>query len=513
MSRLPHENPNRKSDTAAAGQDMTAGRIVSVREMQRTEQAAFAAGLDSFVAMERAGRAVAEAILARWRRRPVLVLCGPGNNGGDGYIIATALRAAGWPVTVAALAAPASADARRAAAGWANAVLAPDDIAWPDASGLIIDALFGIGLARKLDGAAAGLVQQANQSGAPIVSVDIPSGIQADSGAILGTAMAATLTVTFAWRKPGHLLLPGRTAAGDVVVADIGLPAAPLPDATAPVWQNAPALWRASLPVPGVEDHKYSRGHLLAVGGGVMTGAVRLAVRAARRGGAGLATILAPVEAVPVYALDQAGAIVRPRHTPDDVGSFLQDSRVTAVLIGSGLEPGGETPALLRQVLTSGRPAVIDGGGLDAWRDLDRAGAALPVARRGPVVLTPHEGEFARLCGDLGEDLGSGQGKLQRARAAARLFDAVIVLKGADTVIASPDGRAIINGGAPAYLATAGSGDVLAGLIAGLLAQRMDPFAASAAAVWLHGEAARFVGLGLLAEDLPDLLPRARKNL
>ena len=505
MSRAFNENSKHKTGAGAF-----ALRIVTAREMQRTEQTAFAAGLDSFTAMERAGRAVADAILARWRRRPVLVLCGPGNNGGDGYIIAAAFRAAGWPVSVAALAAPSSIDARRAATGWGSAALEPDDITWPDAGGLIVDALFGIGLTRRLEGTAANLVQRANQSGAPIVSVDIPSGIHADTGAMLGIAIAATLTVTFAWSKPGHVLLPGRTATGELVIADIGLPAAPVPDAVAPVWQNTPALWRHALPVPRVQDHKYSRGHLLAIGGGVMTGAVRLAVRAARRGGAGLATILAPAAVVPLYAQDQAGAIVRPRTGTAEVADFLKDSRVTAVLIGSGLEPGGETADLLSHVLAARRATVVDGGGLDAWRDIDHD---LTAERAGPVVLTPHEGEFARLCGDLGDDLGPGHGKLQRAQAAARLFGAVIVLKGADTVIAAPDGRAIVNGEAPAYLATAGSGDVLAGLIAGLLAQGMDAFAASAAAVWLHAEAARRFGPGLLAEDLPDLLPKVAAEL
>lgn len=487
-------------------------RVVSAEEMRRAEQSAFKAGLDSFVAMERAGRAVAAAICARWEARPTLVLCGPGNNGGDGYVVATLLRQAGWPVTVTALAPPSSPDAIRAAAGWADPILAGGDVVWPGPEGLIIDALFGIGLGRAISGAAAAMIASANAAGAPIVAVDIASGVDADNGAVLGCAIRASLTVTFAWRKFGHLLLPGRHMAGEVEVADIGLSSGDLlaaaPAGNAPAWLNDAALWRNKIPIPTSADHKYSRGHLLAVGGGVMTGAVRLAVRSARRAGAGLATILAPLNTVAIYAADQAGVIVRPRGDGTDaIATACADRRISAILIGSGLESGGETRDLLRSALAADRPTVIDGGGLDAWRDLHQQNPAdrAALGHAAPIVLTPHEGEFSRLCGDI----EAQHGKVVRARAAASRFQAVIVLKGADTVIAAPDSRAVINGDAPAYLATAGSGDVLAGIIAGLLAQGMEPFAAASAAVWLHAEAARLFGPGLLAEDLPELLPSA----
>jgi NAD(P)H-hydrate epimerase len=504
--------------------------------MRASEQAAFAAGLDSFIAMQRAGEAVAEVIQQDWMARPVLVLCGSGNNGGDGYIVAHALRLAGWPVSVLASAAPTTLDARRAAALWGDVpAIGNHGVTWPGEDGLIVDALFGIGLTRPISGETASLIAQANAAAAPVIAIDIPSGVNADSGEVLGTAIQAALTVTFAWAKPGHLLLPGRGLAGELVVADIGLPAAIDLAGGIELWSNRPDEWQAHLPVPGAASHKFTRGHLVAVGGAVMTGAVRLAVRATRRAGVGLATVLAPASAVAIYAADQAGIIVRSRPdtampvpgTSISAGSageqvalshVLADDRVTAVLIGSGLPPSGDTTDLLREALASGRPLVIDGGGLDAMATLSRHGDAagggtIAGSNPGIRILTPHEGEFRRLCPDLTIGSKLGGSKLDRALAAAERFDAIVVLKGADTVIAAPDHRAAINGAAPAYLATAGSGDVLAGIIAGLLAQGMPAFAAACAGVWLHAEAARLFGPGLIAEDLPDLLPSALAGL
>lgn len=492
-----------------------AGYLVTAAQMRASEAAAFAAGLDSFEAMCRAGRAIAALIKQRWAPRPVLVLCGPGNNGGDGYVVAQDLHLSGWPVRVLATAAPGSDDARRAGESFDGPISlartgAEDDLAWPGQGGLIVDALFGTGLTRAVAGAAAMLIARANAGGAPVIAIDIPSGVHADRGDVLGVAIAAQLTVTFAWAKPGHLLLPGRRLAGEVVVADIGLPSLPVRGDGPALFTNDSRWWQGKLPVPVETDHKFTRGHLVAVGGAVMTGAVRLATRAARRAGVGLATVLAPEPALPIYAADQPGVIIRRRALPataaagaDSVtlASLLADDRISAVLIGSGLPPEAETTALLAEALASGRKLVIDGGGLDALAELAAGGKAGGGADR---ILTPHEGEFRRLCPDLRD--GS---KVDRALAAARRFDAIIVLKGPDTVIAAPDNRVAINGAAPAYLATAGSGDVLAGIIAGLLAQGMPAFPAACAAVWLHAKAASLFGPGLIAEDLPDLLPRA----
>ena len=493
-------------------------RLVTAAQMKESESLAFASGLDSFIAMQRAGEAVIAAIIAGWSPRPTLVLCGPGNNGGDGYIVAAGLRRAGWPVSVLASAAPTTVDARRAAQVWTEtggigASAQNVDPAWPSTSGLIVDALFGIGLTRAIAGPAADLIDRANRSGAPIVAIDIASGVDADRGETLGRAIQAALTVTFAWAKPGHLLLPGRQHAGQVQIADIGLPVEPAA-AGLQLWRNEPSWWRDRVPVPDATAHKFSRGHLIAVGGGVMTGAIRLGVRAARRVGTGLVTVLAPASAVPIYTADQPGIIVRAR--PDgsaeqpakgelSLTTVLEDRRISTVLIGSGLSAGHETTELLRTALGNGRPLVIDGGGLDALAALLADTGTLAPGTR---ILTPHEGEFRRLCPDLTE--GS---KVERALAAARRFGAVVILKGADTVIAAPDNQAAINGAAPAYLATAGSGDVLAGIAAGLLAQGMAAFPAACAAVWLHAEAARLFGPGLIAEDLPDLLPTALAGL
>ncbi|HEX9446442.1 MAG TPA: NAD(P)H-hydrate dehydratase [Dongiaceae bacterium] len=494
-------------------------RLVTAAQMRATEQAAFASGLNSFETMCRAGQAVAAAIMKRWSSRPTLVLCGPGNNGGDGYVVAQSLHQAGWPVSVIASAPAGTEDARRAAEAWGQAVYVgrgDDDSRWPAADGLIVDGLFGTGLTRAVTGDAAFLIARANAASAPIVAMDIASGVEADSGAALGVSIQASLTVTFAWAKPGHLLLPGRGLTGQLVVADIDLPRQPLIGSGPDLCLTEPGWWQADLPVPDATSHKFTRGHLVAIGGAVMTGAVRLATRAARRSGLGLATILAPASAIPIYAADQPGVIIRNRLDDLTAGGnresvlvsvVLADNRVSAVLIGSGLSQEGETVDLLRAALASGRPLVIDGGGIDALHALSGKPANPPI-KGGTRIVTPHDGEFRRLC----PDLTSGS-KIDRAQTAARRFGAVVVCKGADTVIAAPDNRVAINASAPAYLATAGSGDVLAGIIAGLLAQGMAAFPAASAGAWLHAEAGRLFGPGLLAEDLPDLLPSVISGL
>jgi len=340
----------------------------------------------------------------------------------------------------------------------------------------------------------------------PVVAVDIPSGVDGATGEILGIAVPAALTVTFFRMKPGHVLRPGKALSGDVVVADIGIPAAAARAAGARTWVNRPELWR--LPEPGADDHKYSRGHVLVVGGG-MSGAARLAVRAARRVGAGLVSLLCPPETYAVCAADAPGALVFPARDGADETTFhtlLADARRNAVVIGPG---HGEAPRLRRrvmEVLEARRACVLDADVFSAFADAPES-LFRAVAATGNVVMTPHQGEFARLFPDLSGD------RLTRARAAAARSGAVVVLKGAETVIAAPDGRAAINVDAPAWLATAGAGDVLSGLIAGLMAQGMTASGAAAAAVWLHGAAAGRFGPGLIAEDLPEMLPAVLRAL
>jgi NAD(P)H-hydrate epimerase len=318
---------------------------------------------------------------------------------------------------------------------------------------------------------------------------------------VLGCAPDALATVTFFRKKPGHLLLPGRQKCGEVVVADIGIPAAVLAEITPAAAENGPALWRHVFPWPRVDGHKYARGHVVVVGGAVMTGAARLAARAARRVGAGLATIAAPAEALAVYRAGDAGTIVT---ALDDYPSLLADARKNAVVLG----PGGGTGSAMRErvlaTLRAGKATVLDA---DALTSFAEAPDLLFQALNANAVLTPHDGEFSRLFGTVP---GS---RLVRARHAAAHSGAVVLLKGADTVIAHPDGRAVINANAPPGLATAGSGDVLAGLIGGLLAAGMAGFDAAACAAWLHGAAAAAFGPGLIAEDLAEELPKVLLHL
>jgi len=323
-----------------------------------------------------------------------------------------------------------------------------------------------------------------------------------DTGAAMG-AVRAVLTVTFLRKKPGHLLLPGRALCGEIVVADIGTPPSVLEQVAPDTFENSPELWLGELPRPDDGSNKYTRGHALISGGYPIKGASRMAARAASRAGAGLTTIAVPQIALPIYAAALTSIMVQPIVVPDQFGAFLDDRRLTALLIGPGSGVSDETHARALAMLTTGRPTVLDADALTSFQENP---AALERAINGPCVLTPHDGEFARLFDPRGD-------KLTRTRAAARRSGAIIVLKGSDTVITAPDGRAIINTNAPPTLATAGAGDVLSGIILGLVAQGMDAFLASAAAVWIHGAAAAEFGPGLMAEDLPDLLPVVFRRL
>jgi len=320
---------------------------------------------------------------------------------------------------------------------------------------------------------------------------------------VQGAEAPAVATVTFFRKKPGHLLMPGRALCGEVVLVDIGIPATVLPAIAPRCWENGAALWGDAFPWPRLEMHKYRRGHALIAGGAVMTGAARLAARAAARVGAGLVTLAAPAAAWPVYAAALTGVIVLPMAGEGDFTALLGDARRNAILLGPG---GGADDALRQRVLAAlatERAVVLDADAITAFAS---SRDTLFAAIRGACVLTPHEGEFARLFDVTGD-------RLSRARAAARQCGAVVLLKGPDSIIAAPDGRAVINSNAPPDLATAGSGDVLAGLVTGLLAQGLDPFRAAATACWLHGDAAASFGPGLVAEDIIETLPQSLKHL
>ncbi|MEO8779392.1 MAG: NAD(P)H-hydrate dehydratase [Rhodanobacter sp.] len=487
---------------ARAPMDLAAA-LLTVDQMAEADRLSMVAGVSAFELMTNAGACVANAIIARWTARPLLVLCGPGNNGGDGFVAAQRLAEAGWPVRVALLGgrSDSKGNAHRHAERWHGMVEVLDPAVLEGAQ-LIVDALFGAGLARPLTGSARDTLAAAAAGTAPIIAIDVPSGVMGDTGEVMG-AVSAALTLTFFRKKPGHLLLPARDLCGEVVVTDIGSPLSVLHEIEPDTFENTPCLWRAALPQPGSAGDKHARGHALVYGGYPMTGTARMAARAAARAGAGMTTVAVPESALPIYAAALTSIMVRPIVTPGDFSHLLSRSRFSAWLIGPGAV--ADTATLRRTVamLAEGRPTVIDAEAITVFQDdpsvLDRA-------IRGPCVLIPQESEFRRVFDPVGD-------KLTRTRAAAKRCGAVIVLTGSDTVIAAPDGRAIINANAPPTLATAGSGAVLGGIILGLMAQGMAAFAAAAAGVWLHGAAAAAFGPGLLAEDLPDLLPGVFQRL
>ena len=495
--------------------------VLTAAEMAAADQLAVTAGVTSLTLMENAGRAVADAAAAMVAPGAlIVVLCGPGNNGGDGFVAARLLAERGYAVRLACLVplADLRGDAAAMARRWCGETLSAS--AAPERFGtaeLIVDALFGSGLTRPLDGAAAATVSALNAARRPVLAVDVPSGLDATSGAAPGPVVQATRTITFFRRKPGHLLLPGRALCGIVAVADIGIPAAVLASLELHVFANTPALWWDRWPALRLDQHKYTRGHAVVVSGPAeCTGAARLSARGALRIGAGLVTVASPLDAVAANAAHLTAIMLKGFDGARGLAGVLSDARKNATLIGPGAGVSLATRLLVQVALEFDAATVLDADALTAFT-LDQDDDAEPVVshlfalikenRARAVVLTPHEGEFKRLFPDLA---GS---KLERARAAAERSGAVVILKGADTVIAAPDGRAAINDNAPPGLATAGSGDVLAGFATGLIAQGIPAFEAACAAVWLHGACANLFGLGLIAEDLPEMLPRVLQRL
>jgi len=475
-----------------------ARRILTVAETAAADRAAMTAGTPGLALMERAGAAVADVICARLPPQPVVVLCGPGNNGGDGYVIARLLRQRGWPVAVRALAPPQAADAVEAAGAWGQDLEGADV---PLADRLVVDAMFGAGLSRPLSGEAAALALKAAENPARVVAVDIPSGLPGDGAKPKGACVAAGLTVTFHTRKPAHVLEPGASRCGEVVVADIGLG-----DTPSQLFENGPELWVARFPWPTANSHKHERGRLIAISGEPWsTGAARLAARGGLRIGAGLVTVLSPPESLQVNAAHLEAVMLRPFETDLELEQVAAD--VDAAIIGPAAGVSETTLLNVLALARTGAALVIDADAITVFRDdpeelfslLDR-----------DDVLTPHPGEFERLFPGL---LKSAPERITAARRAAAQAGAVVVLKGPDTVIAAPDGRAAVNLNGSPWLATAGSGDVLAGFIGGLIAQSMESFEAACAGVWIHAEAAELHGPGLISEDLPDLAPAVLRRL
>ena len=488
--------------------ELQGSELLTVAEMTRADELAVEKGVASLDLMAAAGQSVVDALRYRWARRPVVVLCGPGNNGGDGFVIARHLSDLGWPVKLSLLGNRDNlkGDAKENAVRWAK--LKKGDVAafepgLLDGAGLVVDALFGAGLARPVDGKALEVVEEINRRGIDCVAVDMPSGVDGDTGEILGAAPKAKLTVTFFRKKPGHLLMPGRAHCGETVVSDIGIPEKVLTDIEPACWENSPALWSANFPWPALDDHKYSRGHVLSVGGVQMTGAARLVARGARRIGAGMVTIGASSAASLIYLSSDPGNLFVPLESGGDLEKALNEKRRNAIVVGPGNGVSEQTRIMVKTALRSGKATVLDADSLSAFEDDP---ADLFGWIKGPIVLTPHEGEFSRIFDDSGD-------RLTNCRAAAELSGAVILLKGADTVIAAPDGRTVINGNAPPELATAGSGDILAGLIAGLMAQGVNAFEAACMATWIHGRAGTRFGPGLIAEDIAEQIPEILREI
>ncbi len=489
--------------------------LLTTAEMAEADQRAMASGIAGSDLMEAAGRAVAETVEAHYRDAArVTVVAGPGNNGGDGFVAARLLAEQGYRVTVMLVGDPSrlKGDAARAAKRWPGGIT--NDPGFLATADVLVDALFGAGLDRPVEGEARAVIETMTALRKPIVAVDLPSGINGTSGAVMGSAVKARQTVTFFRKKPGHILLPGRLHCGATSVADIGIPSSVLQPIGPRTFEDVPPLWRDRFPVPRLDGHKYDRGHAVVVSGpSWSTGAARLAARGALRAGAGLVTIASPREALAVNAAANLAIMVRGVDGADELTRFLADRRLNAVALGPGMGVGASTCDSVLAVLSGDRAAILDADAITSFAaDPQRLARALRARTEQATILTPHEGEFSRYFGALDEKTKVGS-KLERARLAARLTGAVIVLKGADTVIAAADNRAAISGNAPAYLATAGAGDVLAGIAAGLSAQGMPAFEAAAAAVWLHGEAANAMGPGLISEDLPDMLPRVYRAL
>jgi hydroxyethylthiazole kinase-like uncharacterized protein yjeF len=491
--------------------------LLTTAEMAEADRLTIAAGVAGLQLMERAGRAVADAVARAAPRGspPIVVVVGPGNNGGDGFVCARILAERGYPVRLTLLGGRAGlkGDAAAAADRWPGPAEQATAAALKGA-GLIVDALFGAGLDRPVEGPARAMIEAINAANVPVIAVDLPSGINGTSGAVMGVAVRASDTVTFFRRKPGHLLLPGRLYCGTVEVADIGISDAVLETIRPGIFANAPALWSGLFPVPQPGGHKYLRGHAVVVSGDQShTGAARLAARGALRGGAGLVTIASPRDALAVNAASNLAVMVRAIDGAEELATWLADARLNAIVLGPG---GGVGPSMREMVLAAlqgQRAAVLDADALTSFAD-EPATLFAAIKQRGEAatVLTPHEGEFARLFKENAQATDN-QSKYHRAKAAGGASGAVVLLKGSDTVVASPAGRISITENAPPWLATAGSGDVLAGFVAALLAQGMPAFEAASAATWLHGEAGSEAGPGLIAEDLPEALRMVYRRL
>lgn len=485
--------------------------LLTAKEMGRADKLAIEGGVAGAVLMENAGRSVADEVSRRFPdATTVAILCGPGNNGGDGFVAARQLLERGYFVRLGFDGDPSKLpeDAAAMAARCTGAIHPLDPVLFEKAD-VIVDGLFGAGLARPIDGKFAVLIDAANASGIPIIAIDVPSGIDGTTGMILGTAIRALSSVTFFRFKPGHFLMPGHLHCGELHLADIGIPDEVLETVKPTLYANEPGLWLDRYPWPTVLGHKYLRGHaVVASGPADATGAARLAARSALRAGAGLVTVASPRNALAVNAAQLTAVMLREADGPQGLEALLSDARKNAFLIGPAHGVGEETRQMVLTALRAEPAVVLDADALTSFAEKPEELFDAIRGRKAPVVMTPHAGEFARLFGDIPE-----ASKVDRTRTAASRSGATVILKGPDTVIAAPDGRAAIDTNGTPWLATAGSGDAMAGMVLAMLAQGLGGFDAGCIAVWMHGQAAKLFGPGLIAEDLPELIPEVLEDL
>lgn len=501
--------------------------------MAKADQLTIARGGLGIELMNHAGRAVFDVISSLWEAdKRIGLFAGPGNNGGDAFVLGRLLIEDRYSVRAALLGNEhkLNGDAQQAAHDF-PAEIESECEAICDWADILVDGLFGAGLHRDITDHAAQWIQYMNKSEKPIIAIDLPSGIDGENGQIRGNAVHARKTVTFFRAKPGHILLPGRLHCGDITIADIGIRSQVLNDIKPQSTLNRPTIWRSSWPVTKTSDHKYNRGHAVAVSGSInKTGAARLAAGAALRVGAGLVSLASPVDALQVNASHLTAIMVEQMDGKEGLQQILSDPRKASLILGPGLGISNDTCSLVEVALTSARDIILDADALTSFADnlyefkalIERTHESNPHGKARQIVLTPHAGEFYRLfdpstdASDASINDGHSsypdKGKIEAACWAAQHLGVVLVYKGADTVVAAPDGRISIADNAPPFLATAGSGDVLAGIIGGLLAQGMPAFEAASAGVWLHGEAGNIAGFGMTADDLDKALHRALQN-
>lgn len=497
--------------TVAVYSKQNAHILLGAEESRKLDALAIEKGVKGSALMEAAGKAVADTV-ADYIGTPleaggtVIVLCGPGNNGGDGFVAARYLDELGYPVSLRCSVLPSAlkGDAKGAAGQWRGEVEPLSTTGFSDASA-IIDCLLGTGLSKPVEGEFATIIDAVNESGTFVLAADVPSGLCSDTGKPLGACVEAGATVTFMFKKPGHTLVPGRYFCGgntNVHVVNIGVPEPALAEVTPFTFENIPTLWGQSFPYSGPQTHKYERGHMLVLGGKEPTlGASRLASLAGLRVGAGLVTLAAPTETYPVQASALMDVMVRRFDSAFGFMGIVNDPRIKAVLVGPGAGRGEKTVELVKQVGAKIKSLVLDA---DALASLVGRSDIINDLKSPELVLTPHEGEFAKLFPSF--DFRTD--RVAAAKEAARATKSVVVLKGVSTVVAAPDGRASIATNAPSWLSIGGTGDVLSGMICGLITQGMPAFEAASAGVWLHGESGMQAGRGLIASDLLDVIPK-----